>query len=356
MIDTFIRSIGYYIPEARLTNEGVLRIFEDENKNRISEDELKAIIRGYKRKLEFLGSKSRSIHSDEEKDSIANMGINAAWDAVKKAGMQPEQIECIIFTGVCNPFKEPSFATVVARAMGLNTGDFFDINDTCNGFMKSIDLAQLYIRSGRYKNVMIATSENPWEVLRSMNSGLELEDVKDVDNRFSLLTLGAGAAAMILSSEGDGRIIKSYADSRESEHWDVSWVTQPYIPTPPTVYGKRVKGFWTEARGISNTILKKMPIFINEKLQEWGGNVESIDLFIMHQLGDNVTFGILKQMNVERSKAPINTYSEIGNLASANIPINLAIAEEKGILKSGNSVLLVGSGGGISLSLAKIEW
>ena len=79
------------------------------------------------------------------------MAVKAASGALDKAGMNVEQIDCIIASGVTNPFREPSFALVCAKLLGLPAGDYFDINDTCNGFMKSIDVATQYIKTGKYR-------------------------------------------------------------------------------------------------------------------------------------------------------------------------------------------------------------
>ena len=84
--------------------------------------------------------------------------------------------------------------------------------------------------------------------------------------------------------------------------------------------------------------------------------IGDFDVLVMHQLGNNVTFATLDKLQVKHEISPINTFNECGNMASANIPVNLALLEEQGKVKKGDSVLLVSSACGLSFSLIHIEW
>jgi 3-oxoacyl-[acyl-carrier-protein] synthase-3 len=355
MNDVFIKSLGYYIPKGRLTNDDMLKKFEADNAETLAEDRLRVLSRAYKRKFEFLGCKTRS-YCIEEEDNYVDMTVKASMSAIEKANLKPEQIDCFIFSGIGNPFREPTFAMVAAQRLGVNSGDFFDINDTCNGFMKSLEIASLYITSGKYKNVLVITCESPFEFLNGYKSNLKLENEEDANRRFTTMFLGAGAAAMVLSNTGDGRIIKHQAEKKETENWDTSWLTLPNVYTPENRYGRSVTGFWTDARGIASAVTKEQPKFVKDTLNEWDMTLDNIDYIFMHQLGNNITFSTLSQLDVPREKAPVNTFNDFGNMAGANIPICLAIAEEQGILKSGQSILLMGSGAGITYSVAHIIW
>lgn len=356
MSDTFIRAIGYYIPGGRLTNNEVLERFAEENRDRFSEEELDYVLYGNQRKFEFLGVDTRAYCKEDEQDNIVSMSVKACMNAIEKSGLSIQEIDCIIFSGVSNPFREPSFAIVLAKHIGIESGDFFDINDTCNGFMKSMELASLYIKSGKYKNILIATSENPFEIGEGMGADFKVESSNEVDNRFTTLFVGCGAAAMVISAEGGQRKIIDYAERRESKDWDASLFTVPNVNIPPTRFGGKNKGFLTDARRVSSLIIKDMPEFVREKVREWNMDLNEIDLFIMHQLGNNVTFATLGQLGVSYDKAPVNTFREFGNMACANIPVNLAIAEERGFIKRGDSVLLLSSACGLSYSLIHIQW
>lgn len=352
----FIKSIGYYIPEGRLGNQEITDILSAINEESFDEDTFDFIKYNCSRKFEFLGLETRSYPHDAEVDSFASMARTAAENAIEKSGLKPEEIDCIIFSGVTNPYREPSFAIFLANSLGIETGDFFDINDTCSGFMKSIEIAGLYINSGRYRNILIATCESPYELTESMKLNIRIKNLDQLDLRFSGLVVGTGAAAMVLSAEGDGASIQNYGEQRRSTEWDASVMTIPDTAVPGSKYGDNVAGFWADGRLISSSLIKDMPDFVLRQLKEWHLDIESIDLFIHHQLGNNVTFALMDKIGASHDKAPINTYREFGNMAAANIPVNLAIAEERGLIGKGDSVLLLSSSCGLSYSLVHIIW
>lgn len=355
MVDIYLRSAGHFIPEKRLTNEDVMRVLEEENRDVLSEEELRFVHYGNKRKLEFLGGETRAVVGENE--GYVDMAVQAARRAIENAEMSSDQLDAIIATGISNPLREPSLSVVVAHELGLNSGVFFDINDACNGFMKSLRVASLYIESGRCKNVLVVACESPFEMKGPLQADLRVDHVGQIDNKFSNLMLGSGAGACILSVQGERRRLVNLNERMESVDWDASLITFPGIKIPMTRYGKTaLNGFWTDARKISSKWRQGSVQFVLDSMEEWGTTGNDYDLVLLHQLGDNVTFSILKQLNIDKNKAPLNTFNELGNLGAANIPVLLSIASEKEIAKTGHTVLLISGGGGFSYSAAHIAW
>ena len=354
-MNMYIQAVGHYVPNGRLTNEQVMELLEEENRSILSDEELKFVSYGNKRKLDFLGCRTRSYCVDGE--GYVDMAVMAAQRAIEKAGISPHEIDCILATGICNPIREPSLAVVVANAIGIENGIFFDISDACNGFMQSIRTASLYLNAGVCRRILIVACENPVEIKEPLQAGFAVEHISQIDNRFSNLMIGCGAGALLLSKEENRHRLINLEIKMESKNWDSSLVTLPNVKLPPTRFGKtHLKGFWTDARNISSVWRRGSVSFIQECLEKWRLGLEAIDLFLLHQLGDNVTFSILKQIGVNKHKAPLNTFNEYGNLASANIPVLMSLAEEKGILEQGLSVMLVSGGGGFSYSVAHVIW
>ncbi|MGA1870049.1 MAG: 3-oxoacyl-ACP synthase III family protein [bacterium] len=354
MKKTFLRAVAHYIPSGRFTNEQILVPFIEINKDRFSKEDMDFLSYGCQRKFEFLGVESRSYC--EGNDSAVSMATKVALSAIKKADLQPDQIDCILFSAVSNPFREPSFATVLAHEIGVKHGDFFDINDTCNGFLKSVEIAQFYITGGKYKNILIVASENPYEMGGGMGETQAIEEVKDIDHKFSTFFAGSGAGALILCSEGEGGEIIEYFQSRTSDNWDLAFYTLPGISLPKTKHEKILPGMWADPYSISALIIDNMPHFIIENLETKNINVNDIDLFFTHQLGDNVTFATLDKMGVDRKKAPIHTFKEFGNLAAANLPVSLGIANDKGLINKGDTILLMSSACGLTYSCLYLKW
>lgn len=352
----YIKSIGYYVPEGRMTNREIADVLAEFNMNTFNSDDLDFLKYSSNRKFEFLGLESRSCGTDETRDNFAAMAKTAAQNAIENAGILPQEIDCVIFSGVTNPFREPSFAIMLASSVGIETGDFFDINDTCSGFLKSIELAGLYINSGKYRNVLVASCESPYELKDVLKLDIQIDQIDQLDSRLSGLIVGTGAAAMILSADGGRKKVLNYAEQRTSNDWDASILTIPNTAIPGSKYGDTVTGFWSDGRLISSSLIKEMPAFVKRQLNEWKVDIESIDLFVHHQLGDNVTFAIMDKLGADHKKAPMNTFRQLGNMASANIPINLAMADERGLIKEGDSILLLSSSCGLSYALLYIIW
>ncbi|MBT8341144.1 MAG: hypothetical protein HKP58_09535, partial [Desulfatitalea sp.] len=340
MTDIFIQSVSHYVPEGRFTNEQVMKMLEDENRDVLKEEELKFVYHGNKRKLEFLGGNTRSYCTGDE--GYVDMAVRVATGALEKAGMRPGDIDCLIATGITNPIREPSLAIVVANQVGIKSGLFFDITDACNGFMQGLRTAGLYIKSGEIKNALVVACENPLEIKDPLQAGFKVDNISQVDNRFSNLMIGSGAGAVLVSAEGPRRRLLNLDEKMESNDWDASIITFPDVKLPQTRFGKtRIRGFWTDARNISSVWRKGTVKFVQDTIEKWRIHLDEIDIFLMHQLGDNVTFSILKQLGVDKQKAPINTFNAYGNLASANMPVLMSLAEEKGVLRQGTSVMLI---------------
>jgi 3-oxoacyl-[acyl-carrier-protein] synthase-3 len=356
MKNVHIRSIGYYIPKGRLSNEQVIANIRETNGKRISPEDLELILYGSGRKFEFLGILTRSFCREEDGDNAVTMALKAARHALEKAEMSADRMDCVIVSGVSNPFREPSFALALAHQLEMTSGDFFDINDTCNGFMKSMDVASQYLRTGKYRNVLVVTSENPYEIAEGLGIDYTFNDPSEVDSRFSTLLVGSGAAAMVLGPDGDGKKIVDYREKRETANWDASLLTIPGICLPGSKLGPTSPGVRTDARLVAAQVIKGIPDFAADTAAQWKMKIDDFDLLVMHQLGNNVTFATLDRLHLNHDKAPVNTFQECGNMASANIPINLALAEERGSVHGGDSVLLLSSACGISYSLMHIQW
>ncbi len=355
MKDIFIKSIGSYLPKGRLSNQDIMDKFKSDNNDTFNEKDMDFALYNLQRKFEFLGIETRSFCNNDQ-DHAINMAVMACKEALIKSDMIIDDIECIICSGICNPFREPSFSIILANQLGLYQGNFFDINDTCNGFLKSIDLATLHINTGKHNTVMVVTCETPYEYGSGAGYNYKVNTIEDIDNVLSSYYVGSGAAAMIISSNGNGKKIKSYVEKRSSSNWDLAFFTSPGVKLPPTRTERKNTIIWSNPRIVSSLILNEFPVFIKETVNSWNMQMDDFDLFFLHQLGNNVTFAILNQINVPYNKAPVNTFNEFGNMATANIPINLCKAEEKGLIKVGDNILLIGSACGLTYSLMHLEW
>jgi 3-oxoacyl-[acyl-carrier-protein] synthase-3 len=356
MDNVYIKSIGCYLPQSKLTNKDVIDKIKEDNKNIFSSEDLEFIAYSVNRKFEFLGIEQRAYSTDLLKDSYINMSINASKNAIEKAGLQNRDIDCVICSGVTNLFREPHFALILAHHLGIEKCDFFDVNDTCNGFMKSLEIARAFILSGKCKNVLLTCCESLHEIEKLLGLNYQCESVEEADFRLSGMIVGSGAAAMILSSSGNGKKVINYAEEKYTEEWDASVLNMKDFCIPGIEDNFIDSKFKANARLISQKILNNKPAFIERVLSKWNVNKDTIDKFIIHQLGDNITFGVFDKLKIPKEKVPITTFRNFGNIATVNIPLNLLLADEQGSLKKGDKVLLISSACGLSYSLLYLEW
>jgi 3-oxoacyl-[acyl-carrier-protein] synthase-3 len=360
--DIRIASLGYYIPPGRIDNDAVVAKVKQANAGTLFGDDLELLGYSCRRKFEFLGIDTRSAPIDPAQDNFVTMAVKAAKKALSAMENPGDPIDCVIISGISNPFKEPSGACIVAHELGFDIVDHFDVSDTCNGFLKAIEIAGLYIESKEYRRALVVTCENPFELERGMGMNITVKTVDEMDSRLSNLILGAGAAAAVVqegratAQERAGRRILRYRNRKETAHWDSSLVRIPHTSLPATKYGRPIDGFWADARGMSAELIRANPAFVKECLDEWRVDKSKISHVVLHQLGNNITFAILDKLGFPHDIAPVNTFREYGNMGTVNIPVNLAVGEERGHLKKGDLVLLVNSACGFTHSAALIEW
>lgn len=114
---------------------------------------------------------------------------------------------------------------------------------------------------------------------------------------------------------------------------------------------------WADGRGIAAGVIRDMPAFVYRFLDEHKLVKDEISYIFSHQLGRNITNSLLNKLEVQTDKVfPVNTFPDYGNMGSANIPIGLCMAEEQGLLRKGDSILLLGSACGLTYGAAYIVW
>lgn len=357
MLNLSIRALSYYIPKGRMNNGEIVEWFAENYCQELPKDDLEQLVYGSKRKLDFLEIETRSCSVDYREDGSVQMAVKVAQEAIGKAGIPASEVDLLLFVGVCNPFREPSYAMILAHKLGMSRSNYYDINDTCNGFLKAMELSSLYISSGKYRNILVVTSENPLELLEASNYVGKVSSLADADYKMNLLFAGAGAAAVLLGADYGERSIRYYGEQRNHEDWELSLYVSPKIHMPVPSFAEMDFMSRSDGRGIAAKVIRDMPGFVEEFLDGHGLSKDSIDYIFSHQLGRNITNSLLNKLEVRSDKVfPVNTFPLNGNMGSTNIPAGLAIGEEQGLLHKGDSILLLGSACGLTYAAAYLIW
>ncbi|TDE45979.1 ketoacyl-ACP synthase III [Flavobacterium rhamnosiphilum] len=335
MYHSKIAGLGYYVPENVVTNDDLSKIIDTNDEwiqERTGIQERRHIIRG--------------------EDTTTSMGVKAAEIAIKRSGVAKEDIDFVVFATLSPDYYFPGPGVLVQRDLGLRTVGALDVRNQCSGFIYALSVADQYIKTGMYKNILVIGSE-------VHSTGLDMT----TRGRGVSVIFGDGAGAAVLSREEDltKGILSTHLHS-EGQHAEElivkapgmggRWVTDILADNNPDdeSYFPYMNGQFV----FKNAVVRFSEV-INEGLQANNLQVSDIDMLIPHQANLRISQFIQKKFNLTDDQV-YNNIQKYGNTTAASIPIALTEAWEKGKIKSGDTVVLAAFGSGFTWGSAIIKW
>jgi len=335
MYHSKISGLGFYVPANTVTNDDLSKII-DTNDDWIQErtgiQERRHIIKG--------------------QDTTTSMGVKAAKIAIERAGISNEEIDFIVFATLSPDYYFPGPGVLVQRELGLKTVGALDVRNQCSGFLYALSVADQYIKTGMYKNILIIGSE-------IQSTGLDMT----TRGRGVSVIFGDGAGAAIVSREEDlsKGILSTHLHSEgiHAEELIVKapgmggrWITDIIADNDPDdeSYFPYMNGQFV----FKNAVVRFSEV-INEGLEANNLNVSDIDMLIPHQANLRIAQFIQKKFGLTDSQV-FNNIQKYGNTTAASIPIALTEAWEQGKIKSGDTVVLAAFGSGFTWASAIIKW
>ncbi len=266
----------------------------------------------------------------------------AGRKAIEAAGIDASEIDLLISTSVCKHNLEPSVACAVHDHLGLaDTCRNFDLGNACLGFINAMDVAAMAVEAGHARNVLIVDGEGSRIPQQLTIDRLASPDatVSDVFENFATLTLGSGAAAMVLGPPRPGGHAFTGSVSRAATHHNDLCVGG--------LEGMRTDTAALLAAGLelaADTIAAA-----DAEGLEWRG----CDMYVMHQVSSVHTNKMCEIIDVDPATVPL-TYPTLGNMGPAAVPYTLSMVADQ--LKTGDRILLCGIGSGLNCSLAELIW
>jgi len=271
----------------------------------------------------------------------------AAEKVLDDAGIDRGKIGVIINTSVCRDHLEPSTACIVHGNLGLAEHCLnFDVGNACLAFLNGMDIASRMIERTEIDYALIVDGESSRPITEATIERLLKPDVDAEQFRaeFASLTLGSGAAAMILARK------------------ELAPQGHPYLGSvsrSATEFNKLCQGqmdrMVTDTRILLSEGLKlASKTFLAAKIA-FGWVASELDQFIIHQVSKVHTDSLVKLLGLDPQKVHA-IYPEMGNIGPASVPIVLAKAAELGRIKRGDRVALLGIGSGLNCSMAEIIW
>lgn len=327
-----IVSTGGYAPRLDITNDDMSKIVE-------TNDEWIRTRTGI----------SRRRLSDGEPTWY--MGSMAAKQAIERAGIDPKDIGLIIDSTITSDFFTPSAACILQRETGAVNAAAFDLGAACSGFVYAVDTACRFLATDdSLKYVLVAANEN-------------LSYITNYKDRSSCVLFGDGAAAVILErsdklytswlgADGTGakflyaKALHKHSPFTTENKFTIDDETDPAVDH---------RGLVQDGREVYKFATKALPLAARNAAEKIGLDIADIDLFIPHQANIRIIETAAKNLGVSLDKF----FTDIdlhGNTSSASIPIALNDAAEKGLLKRGSKVCMVGFGAGLTMGSVIIEY
>ena len=335
MKTSIIKGIGYYVPDNIVKNKDLEKIMDT------SDEWIQ----------ERTGIRERRWVLENSDESTSSMGTEAAKKAIKNADISSDEIDFIIFATLSPDYFFPGSGVLIQRNLGLKEVGALDIRNQCSGFIYALSIADQYIKSGMYKNILIVGSE-----LHS--GGLE----KSTRGRNVSVIFGDGAGAVILQASDDLEkgIMSTHLHSEgkyAEELAVISPATKKWIDKlveDPDEDGSSYAPYMNGNFVFKNAVVRFMEV-INEALITNNLTKEDIDLLIPHQANLRISQFVQKQLALPNEKV-YNNIMKYGNTTAASIPIALAEAIEKGMLNEGDVLCLAAFGSGFTWGSALIRW
>ena len=330
-----IKGLGFYVPENVVTNDDLSKLMDT------SDEWIQ----------ERTGIQQRR-HALRGSDTTTSMGVKASLKAIEAAKIDKEEIDFIVFATLSPDFFFPGCGVLVQKELGLPTVGALDIRNQCSGFLYALSVADQYIKTGMYKNILVIGAETQSPALDMTTRGR---------NMAVLFGDGAGAAIVSRSDDPERGILSTHLHS-QGEHAEqlamiapgvgTKWVPQILAENDPddVSYYPNMNGQFV----FKNAVVRFAEV-IEEGLKANGLSREDINMLIPHQANLRISQFVQHQFKLTDEQI-FNNIMKYGNTTAASIPIALTEAVQQGKIKDGDLVVLAAFGSGFTWASTIIRW
>lgn len=316
-----IAGMGSFLPPKKLTNHDLEKMVDTNN------DWI----------MERTGIYSRSMAEDGQ--GTSDLALVAAKQAIKSSGIAKEDIEMLIFATVTPDHLMPSAACYLQAKLGLSKSVMaFDLNAACSGFIYSSTIADQFIRTGHYKNILVIGAEI-------------LHHKVDYTDRGTCILFGDGAGAAIITraEEGDENIIFSGHNHADGNLAELLYVPSGGAVMPYTQETLDERDIFVKMNGreIFKHAVRTMSTACKEALEANNTTIDDVDWIIPHQANIRIMEAVAKHGGYPMEKFIVDI-ENMGNTSAATIPVAFHHAITEGKIKRGDMILLTAFGAGLT--------
>lgn len=348
MFQSKIAGLGHYVPKNIYTNNDLKR-FMDTSDEWIQER---------------TGIKERR-YADRLEETTTSMGVEAAKIAIERAGITKDDVDFIIFATLSPDYYFPGCGVLLQREMEMKEIGALDIRNQCSGFIYALSIADQFIKTGMYKNILVVGSEKHSYALDFSTRGRAVSVI---------FGDGAGAAVLQPASEAGKGILSTHLHSDGTEAEKLAM----YYPGASGGKGLENRPNWPDqelggmlmtaemledgsafpymdGQAVFKKAVVKFPEVISEALAKNNLKSTDIDLLVPHQANLRISQFVQKTLGL-RDDQVFNNIQKYGNTTAASVPIALSEAWETGRVKEGDLICLAAFGAGFTWGSALIRW
>jgi 3-oxoacyl-[acyl-carrier-protein] synthase III len=317
---------GKYVPERVLTNKELEQMVDTNDEWIVTRT----------------GIRERRIAASEQ--ATSDLAYEASIKALEAAGVAAEDVELIIVATITPDMFFPSTACILQDRLGARRAAAFDLSAACSGFIYGLATATSMLQSGMYKNALVIGAEC-------------LSRITDYTDRNTCILFGDGAGAVVLGEVPAGRGFKSFELGADGSGGELLKVCGGGSRMPSTADSVDSKAHFIYMAGseVFKFAVRIMGGAAEDALKKAGLDKSDIDLMIPHQANIRIIQSALNRLNLSEDKCMINL-DRYGNVSAASIPLALAEAVEQGRVKEGDTLMLVGFGGGLTWGASALVW
>ncbi len=331
MRKTVFAGVGHFLPERVVTNQELEKLMDTTNEWILERTGI---------------SERRWIREGE---TVSDLALKATQLALERAKMEAKDIDLIIFATMEADHIFPGGGCFLQEKLGIWDVPALDIRNQCSGFVYGLAVADQFIRTGVYKNILLVGAE-------IQSTGLDLT----TRGRDMAVLFGDGAGAAILTASDDPQrgVITSilHADGRFAKKL---WGEFPSTSHHPRISKEMLEGDGIypkmEGRYVFKHAVTKFPEVIQKVLSESGYSIEDVDLVVPHQANLRITEAVADRLGIGMDKVYSNIH-KYGNTTAATIPICLSEAWAEGRIKPGSLVALASFGSGFTWASSLVRW
>jgi 3-oxoacyl-[acyl-carrier-protein] synthase-3 len=276
-------------------------------------------------------------------EATSDLAARAGLQALERAGLDPLDLQALIVATITPDYIFPATACLTQTKMGAKRAMAFDISAACSGYIYALSIADAYLRSGQYENVLIIGAE---ALTRTLNW----------NDRGSCVLFGDGAGAtLVRASDRPG--VKYLELGADGDLAELIYIPAGGTRTPATheVIDKGLHYTYLDGREVYKVAVRYALELTENTLRKNGLTVDDIDLLIPHQANQRITDAVQARLGIPKEKV-LSNIEFYGNTSAATIPTCLDEVVLQGRLKAGDRILMVAFGAGFTWGAALLDW